>query len=201
MVTDAELIKKYDDYYTRDKGKWSIVERDQLAYDTVAEYIPEPTEILDVGCGNGHTLEYFQQRHAAPKMYGIDLSQVAIDIAKAKVVDGKLEAAFLAEYTPRRKFQVIVCLGSAEHFTQLEDDLKKMKSLLKKDGVCYVEIPNNLSYDEGEHTFRQLRGGSRQYEWHLSKEEWEAKFIEAGFEIKRFYKRDKPQWEFCWVLA
>lgn len=201
MVTDAELIKKYDDYYNRDKGKWSIVERDQLAYDTVAEYIPEPTEILDVGCGNGHTLEYFQKRHAAAKMYGIDLSQVAIDIAKAKVVDGKLEAAFLAEYTPRRKFQVIVCLGSAEHFTQLEDDLKKMKSLLKKDGVCYVEIPNNLSYDEGEHTFRQLRGGSRQYEWHLSKEEWEAKFIEAGFEIKKFYRRNKPQWEFCWVLA
>lgn len=201
MVTDAELIKKYDDYYTRDKGKWSIVERDQLAYDTVIEYVAEPTEILDVGCGNGHTLEYFQKRHAAAKMYGIDLSQVAIDIAKAKVVDGKLEAAFLAEYTPRRKFQVIVCLGSAEHFTQLEDDLKKMKSLLKKDGVCYVEIPNNLSYDEGEHTFRQLRGGSRQYEWHLSKEEWEAKFTEAGFEIKKFYRRERPQWEFCWVLA
>jgi len=201
MVTNAELIKKYDEYYTKNKDKWSSDDRNRLAYDTVAEYIPEPTEILDVGCGNGHTLEYFQKRHAAAKMYGIDLSQVAIDIAKAKVVDGKLEATFLAEYTPRRKFQVIVCLGSAEHFTDLEGDLKKMKSLLKKGGVCYVEIPNNLAYDDGEHTFRQLGCGSRQFEWHLSKEEWEAKLIEAGFEIVKFYRRNKPQWEFCWVLA
>lgn len=200
MVTDAELIKKYDDYYTRDKGKWSIVDRDRLAYDTVAEYIPEPTEILDVGCGNGHTLEYFQKRHAAAKMYGIDLSEVAINLAKEKLPEASLEVAFLQEYTPRKKFQVIVCLGTAEHFTQLPEDLKRMKGLLKKDGVCYVEIPNNLAYDNGAHNFRQLRGGSRQYEWHLSKEEWEEKLIGAGFEIVKFYRRNKPQWEFCWVL-
>ena len=200
MVTDAELIKKYDEYYSKDKGKWAIVDRDKLAYDTVVKYVPEPVEVLDIGCGNGHSLEYFQKRHAAAKMYGIDLSEVAINLAKEKLPEASLEVAFLQEYTPRKKFQVIVCLGTAEHFTQLPEDLKRMKGLLKKGGVCYVEIPNNLAYDKGEHNFRQLSGGSRQYEWHLSKEEWEEKLIAAGFEIVKFYRRNKPQWEFCWVL-
>lgn len=201
MITDAELIKKYDEYYTTDKGKWAVVERDKLAYEAVKQFVPEPLEILDVGCGNGHTLEYFKKRHSPAKLYGIDLSQVAVDLCTQKLPDGVFDAVFLTEYSTRKKFQVIICLGSAEHFRELEENLKKMKSLLKKDGVCYVEIPNNLSYDKGEHTFRQLRGGSRQYEWHLSKEEWEAKFIEAGFEIKKFYRRNRPQWEFCWILA
>ena len=201
MITDAELIKKYDEYYARDKNKWSLVDRDKLAYDTLVKYVPEMSEVLDVGCGNGHTLEYFHQHQSQAKLYGIDLSQVAIDLCAKKMPEGDFKAAFLTEYAPGKKFQIIVCLGSAEHFTQLEDDLKKMKSLLKPGGLCYVEIPNNLAYDDGEHTFRQLGCGSRQYEWHLSREEWEAKIIEAGFEIKKFYRRDRPQWEFCWVLV
>jgi len=200
MITDTELITKYNEYYSKDKGKWSIVDRDRLAFDTIVNFIPEPLEVLDIGCGNGHTLAYFQKRHATAKLYGIDLSRVAIDLAKEKLPEANLEVAFLQEYAPRKKFQVIVCLGTAEHFVHLEDDLVKMKSLLKKDGICYMEIPNNLAYDKGAHDFRQLRGGSHQYEWHLDKEEWEAKFIDAGFEVKKFYRRNRPQWEFCWAL-
>lgn len=201
MVTDAELIAKYDEYYTKNKDKWSSVDRNKLAYDTLISYVPEMIEVLDVGCGNGHTLDYFRQHQTQIKLYGIDLSQVAVDLCAEKMPEGNFQAAFLAEYDPQKKFQVIVCLGSAEHFTDLEGDLKKMKSLLQDGGVCYMEIPNNLAYDDGEHNFRQLDYGSRQYEWHFDKEEWEAKFVEAGFEIKKFYRRNKPQWEFCWVLA
>lgn len=200
MVSDAELIKQYDAYYSRDKGKWSIPERDKLAYEAVSEFIPEPAEVLDVGCGNGHTLAYFKEQGCPAKLYGIDISQVAIDIAEAKLPEANLTAEFLTEFNPRKKFQVIVCLGSAEHFTDLQANLKKMKSLLKKEGICYMETPNNLSYDAGKHDYRQLRSGSRQYEWHLDKGEWEAQFAEAGFEVKQFYRRDKPQWEFGWVL-
>lgn len=201
MITDAELIAKYDEYYTKNKDKWSSVDRNRLAYDALEKYVPVMAEVLDVGCGNGHTLDYFRQRQGQVKLYGIDLSQVAIDLCAKKMPEGNFQAAFLAEYDPGKKFQTIVCLGSAEHFTDLEGDLKKMKSLLSEGGVCYMEIPNNLAYDDGEHTFRQLGCGSRQFEWHLSKEEWEAKLIEAGFEIVKFYRRNKPQWEFCWVLA
>ena len=201
MVTDTELIKQYDGYYTRDKGKWSIPERDKLAYEAILEFIPEPLEVLDVGCGNGHTLAYFKAQGSLAKLYGIDLSQVAIDIAKAKLPEASLTAGFFTEYDSRKRFQVIVCLGSAEHFTDLQVNLKKMKSLLKKEGICYIEIPNNLAYDVGKHDYRQLRSGSRQYEWHLDKDEWEVQFVEAGFEVKKFYRRNRPQWEFCWVLA
>lgn len=200
MVTDAELIAKYDEYYTKNKDKWSSDDRNRLAYDTLVSYVPIMDEVLDVGCGNGHTLDYFRQRQGRAQLYGIDLSQVAIDLCAEKMPDGDFQAVFLAEYDPQKQFQLIVCLGSAEHFTDLEGDLKKMKSLLKRGGFCYVEIPNNLAYDDGEHTFRQLNYGSRQFEWHLSKEEWEAKLVEAGFEIVKFYHRNKPQWEFCWVL-
>jgi len=200
MVTDAELIKKYDEYYAKDKSKWAIEERDRLAFETIVEYVPEPKEILDVGMGNGHTIYYFSKRLPHTKFYGIDLSTVAVELAQKKVPDAQLEVAFLTEYKTRKKFDVIICLGTAEHFRELEENLACMKSLLRKDGICYVEIPNNLAYDKGEHIFRQLRGGSRQYEWHLPKEAWEKLFTQTGFEIIKFYKRDKAQWEFTWIL-
>lgn len=200
MITDAELIKQYDARYASDKGKWAIPERDQLAFDTVMEYVPEPLEILDVGCGQGHTMEYFQKHGCEAAMYGIDLSQVAIDLAKKNVKNGQFEAEFLTEYRTRKKFEVIICLGTAEHFRELDENLKRMKSLLKKDGVVYMEIPNNLKYSPGKHEFRQLQSGSRQYEHHLSQSEWEQKFKDAGFVIVNFYNRNRPAWQFCWVL-
>lgn len=195
-----KLIKMYDQYYTKDSRKWSNSERNRLAFETTSHYCPEPAEILDIGCGIGHTLAYYQTRHCKAKMYGIDLSPVAIELAKQQVADGNFQATFIGDYSSRKKFEVILCMGSAEHFENLVPDLKKLKSLLKKDGIAYIEVPNNLLYSKGEHAFRQLRTGSRQWEWHLSKTEWEDRFAEAGLAIKKFYRRNRPQWEFCWIL-
>jgi len=196
----TDLIEKYDAYYLQNKNKWAMSERDKLAFETLAGYKPKPAEILDIGCGNGHTLEYFALRHSPAKLYGIDISPVAIEIAQSKGMGAVLEAVFLLDYKTNKKFEVIVCLGTAEHFEDLVPHLSKVKSLLKKGGLCYMEVPHNLIYSKGEHTYRQLQTGSRQWEWHLEQEEWEAKFIEAGFSVKKFYRRNKPQWEFCWLL-
>lgn len=199
-VTIDELIEMYNNYFASDKGKWASADRNRLAYDAVAFEIPEQAEILDIGCGNGHTLEYFKVRHSKAKLYGLDLSPVAIEIAQNKLPEAEFYATDLLEFTSRKKWQIILCMGSLEHLLDPDAGLAKIKSLLKKDGIVYMELPDNLSYSAGKHEYRQLRSGSRQYEWHLSREEWEAKFEAAGFVIRRSFTNARPQWRFGWIL-
>jgi len=45
-----------------------------------------------------------------------------------------------------------------------------------------------------------LERGSRQMEWHLSKQSWEKKILEAGFEIVDQFKGVKSWWQFIWIL-
>jgi len=201
VVSKEDLVKKYDEYYAKDKGKWSVPERNKLAYDAVKRLKESPAEILDIGCGNGHTLEYFHEKYPDAKLYGLDLSPKAIEIAKEKLPDdATFYTEFLTDLSARKKFDLILCLGTAEHFEDLSENLAKVKSLLKKDGIAYFEMPNNLAYDYGLHNFRQLRSGSRQYEWHLNRKEWNDQLTQAGFEIVKEITHARPQWQFAWIL-
>lgn len=198
--TIEELVAMYDDYFAVDKGKWVNDTRNRLAYEAVTSFIPEPVEVLDAGMGNGHTLAYFRTRHSTAKLYGLDLSQVAADIAREKLPEAEIYVGDLLSFTSRKKWEVIVSLGSIEHLLDPDAGLAKLNNLLKKDGIVYIELPDNLAYSKGAHEYRKLRTGSHQWEWHLSREEWEAKFLAAGFTIKKAYTRAQPQWRFGWVL-
>lgn len=198
--TIDELTQMYDDYFETDKGKWANDDRNRLAYEAIVSFLPEPTEILDVGCGNGHTLKYFETRKIGAKLAGMDLSNKAITIAQDKLPNAEFYNADLLAFTSRKKWQVIVSLGSIEHLLDPDAGLQKLKSLLRKDGIIYLELPDNLSYSKGEHAYRQLQSGSRQWEWHLDRKEWESKFEAAGLEIVKSYANARPQYRFSWIL-
>jgi len=201
MNTDAEMIQEYNDWYKRNPEKWSIEVRDRIAYDVISEHVKEPVDILDVGCGNGHTLLYLSKKFPNAKMYGLDISGEALKLVKAKLPDATTYEDFIETFATKKRFHVIVNEGTAEHFRDLHEGLKAMKNLLKKDGIIYLEAPNNLAYSKGKHEYRRLEGGSRQYEWHLDRKEWEAVFKAVGLKVVKRYGFPKPQWGFVWVLS
>jgi len=200
IPTIEQLTEMYDNFFTADSGKWAFDERNRVAYEAVMTFMPEPMEILDIGCGNGHTLHYFQKRKNKAKLYGMDISGVAVGIAQEKLPDAEFFVTDLLAHTGRKKFEAIIVLGSMQLLLDPDAGLQKIKNLLKKDGIVYVELPDNLSYSKGKHEYRRLRIGSKQYEWHLTREEWEAKFLQAGFVIKKRYANTRPQWRFGWIL-
>ena len=98
-------------------------------------------KLLDVACGGGVFLYHAEQRVTCS---GIDISEVAIEYAKkllkkAKVAVGKAEAL---PY-PDNEFDFVTCLGSLEHFLDMDRALQEMGRVLTGDGKLLILVPNS----------------------------------------------------------
>ena len=103
-------------------------------------YRGKKVKILDAGCGKGLFLKEAQKRGL--EIYGIDISNVAIKVAK-KIVKGN----FLVGNTEKlpyqdNSFDYVTCLGSLEHFTHSDIGAKEIARVLKKDGEALIYVPN-----------------------------------------------------------
>lgn len=192
-----DLIKEYDDWYRRKPHKWTSHKRNQFMLKVMRKY-QAPTSVLDVGCGNGHTLAAIQGEYPDAQLYAMDISQEALALTNDKVSGAYLINEFLDQTEFDTAFDWVICMGVAEHFENLEPSLARLKELTG--GFCYLEIPHCLSYSPGSETFRRLSCGSRQWEWHLTRETWEQLILAAGFEFVEVRTGNNPAWEFVYVL-
>lgn len=201
MPSKEYLVNEYNQYYNIDPNKWVDTNRDEFAFKCLSEYLNrEPKSLLDVGCGSGHTINYFSQRWTKTKYTGVDLSAVAVVLATKNVPHARFVLGWIDElHLP--KFEVVTLLGVTEHFEDLQQGLKAVLKTMDKDGVCYMEIPNCLSYSNNKaEGFRRLEIGSRQYEWHLKRSTWNEELKKAGFEIVKEIKGVNVYSEFCYIL-
>ena len=194
MVSEVEL---YNQIYTADPHKWAADWRNMVAFATLAAHTYGPEMLLDIGCGNGHTIEYFNKRWITTEYYGVDLSDVAIDLARKRVPDAmfaceKFEAADLPFC------DVVVIMGVLEHFEDLDGALRNLKS---SGNLIYVECPNCLRREgSNKEGFRETYRGAGQIEWHLHRSTWEQRIAAAGFEFIESIVGYDSATEFIWVL-
>jgi SAM-dependent methyltransferase len=199
------MVEEYNNYFLRNPHKWEREESNQLAWLNLKEYLGrDPATVVDIGCGNGHTIAYLSKKWNKTMFMGMDLSDVAIRIAtERRLARAIFEVGFADLYFPSVKFQVCLLLGVAEHFENPENTLRAIReSILRPGGVLYIEVPNCIAYPESEPVegFRKLACGSRQTEWHLRRETWEGILVAAGYSIERYYVGPRMQNEFIWVL-
>lgn len=202
-LTDMDALRlEYDQRYLDNPEKWADTpERNEAAYQHLRKHLKhEPESVIDVGCGNGHTLAFLQKKWPNAAFWGIDLSREALKLAAAKTENVILVQTALEHWENELQFEVVVCLGTAEHFVDLTGSLSAMKRLIKPGGYGYIEVPHNLAYSPGEQGFRRLERGSRQIEWHLERDTWEKLLFEAELEIQGAYVGDREMWRFLWVV-
>ena len=204
MKKDA-LVAEYNRFFTKKPSKWTGDTRNEFARVEIEKYFGrKPISIIDLGCGNGHTLSYFSRHWKSSRLVGLDLSDVGVRIAKARNLK-KVEfiTGFVDETIVDRKFELVTLLGVAEHFENPMKTLELIKErFILPLGIMYLEVPNCISYPESKRTegFRRLACGSHQTEWHLYRETWESMIKSAGFTIEKSIVGPKPQWEFIWIL-
>lgn len=198
MVDQSSEVEFYNDIYRRDPQKWGrAIERDVVAFGLVSQEIEEPESMLDYGCGNGHTLAFFKEKWPDTKMAGVDISDVALELAKERVPDGKFSQ------TIKGMWDVITIMGVAEHFI---DPLQKLHGIghyhLSDGGIIYLEVPNCLAYsDDKTEGFRKTYKGADQMEWHWKRSTWEDEIKRAGLKISKRYWGLVPAWGFIWILT
>lgn len=198
----TDLIKEYDDYFTENPGKWTGAKRNRFAEQVLSQIPIKPRAVLDVGCGNGHTLKHFREVYPQADLYGMDLSPVACSIARSNVKGSTIINTFVEDFgqAPSLYFDLILCMGTGEHFLDLTAGFKALRNLLTQEGYLYLEIPNCLSYSPGKKGYRRLSVGSEQMEWHLPRSAWEDHIHASGFRIVKAVTGKHPAWEFVWVL-
>ncbi len=96
-------------------------------------------DVLDIGCGDGRFLLSCKKKGYG--VYGIEGSVAARQVAKSKGIF-VYSKGFLKENFKGKKFDVITLWQVLEHIDDPNVYLKKIKSILKKEGLLYIGVPN-----------------------------------------------------------
>ncbi len=103
--------------------------------------------LLDVGCGPGTGLKHLIK--LKKKIYGIEPDLSRAKIAKrnnVNIIKGKIEDIKIT-----KKFDLVTCIQSLEHFYDPKKTLLSIKKIVKKNGFIFIEIPNYFNHVRSWH--------------------------------------------------
>jgi len=95
--------------------------------------------VLDIGCGRGLLLKYLP-REVTRSYVGIDVSEAAIELARAQFPGGHFEVADAMIYEPPHDFEVIVFNDSLYYFPFPEQQVERYARALTSDGVIVASM-------------------------------------------------------------
>lgn len=108
-------------------------------------WIHNGMSILDVGCGSGKNLLRIDSEYKDCHLYGIDISEKMIQIAKQNSINARNNISFssidFSDFNPGRKFDVVIFNYVLHHMSNPQSAIKKAYSLLEKNGLIMLTVP------------------------------------------------------------
>jgi len=102
---------------------------------------------LELGCGTGEFLDRVASLDERLRVWGIDISKLAIDKVKEKGFDGFALDVSQQELPFREGFFDVVYLGDViEHLLDPDFMISEVKRILKKGGLVVLTTPNLASW-------------------------------------------------------
>lgn len=137
------LKDTYNDIYKKGKENFFTFDSIYVGEHLIKSINFSGKKVLDIGCGTGE-IDLLIAKQGA-KVLAIDYASEAIEIAKNKNIHDNLDFK-LAEYKDiEEMFDIIISLGTVEHFNNPLEDLKKIGSKLNKGGVICFTCPSFLN--------------------------------------------------------
>ena len=97
--------------------------------------------ILDVGCGEGFTLNRLKENGIGKKLEGIESLQAAIDLGKKTYPDIKIVKGSIYELPYKdNSFDLVLCTEVLEHLEKPQDAIKELVRVSKK--YLVISVPN-----------------------------------------------------------
>ena len=144
----AALAKKFDfEYWDGDRricyggykyipGRWEKVAKEMINY----YKLPDEPKVLDIGCGKGYFLYDFLKIKPKAKVYGIDISEYAVNNSKSEIKDnlqvGNANKLPWADNT----FDLVVSINNALPAQLRPRKAMKEMERLKKKYLCVEAI-------------------------------------------------------------
>lgn len=123
-----------------------IKERTQPAIDLANRIkLPEPNEIIDIGCGPGNSTRVLYEKFPFAHIIGADNSENMLELAKANnpELDFKLFDANADFDSLEQKFDIVFSNACIQWVPDHKKLIPKMMSILKDGGILAVQIPMN----------------------------------------------------------
>ena len=173
------------EYYARmraiEAGSWWNAAMRDVAGRLLARAALPPTGLLlDVGCGSGQTMTWFQNRHTAWRTIGLDVSTDALRAAQDTRPGEVFRASALALPVGDASVSAIITLDVLQHLPLDGGDrraLAEMHRVLVPGGWLFIRTNAQMypkSADDPVHLFHRYEP-----------DELRAKLVDAGFIVHR----------------
>lgn len=105
------------------------------------------TSFLDIGCGDGFLVKKFGEQLGVKKLYGVDISEQAVKLAKSERVQARQLDVDLKDLPYKSNFfDFIYCGSLIELIADPDHLLGEIKRVLKDSGTCVITVPNLCSW-------------------------------------------------------
>lgn len=140
-------------------------------------------KLLDVGCGIGYLIKRAEMKGI--KSYGVDISSKRVEIAKKKSPNSDVRVADAGNLPFKDNFfDYIICVGSLEHFPDMDSVLMEMKRVGKLSAEYLIVVPNS-----GYFTKRIKRKIKKQPIIHKRNlDEWKNLFFRNKFIVEKVFR-------------
>jgi len=152
-------------------------------------WIRNGMRILDVGCGSGKNLLKIDSEYEDCELYGIDISEKMVEIAKQNSANARNHIVFanidFLEFNSEEKYDVIIFNYVLHHMEKPQLAIEKAYSLLKNNGLIMLTVSGTEYLKE---TFPYCHGVSDDSIGRFTREKVESMF-ETFEVVQLLYKK------------
>lgn len=135
MDTNYDNYHRDSDYIENEKLFRNIFTK---RFELINRYINKKEKVLDIGCSNGVFLDICKEH--GWQTYGVEPS---LSGKESERKGHKVSRFFFEKSTfPKAYFDLVIMNHTLEHFKDADFVLKKINSILKKDGILFIDVPN-----------------------------------------------------------
>lgn len=139
-MTNQELRALYERVYTRGQETFFTFPTEDVSEEVRRELDWEGLEVLEVGCGSGHTSALLAE--AGARVLAVDYVESAVAQARARYRHRNLRFEVMSFEDVTGDYDAIVAQEVIEHTDDPLEFLRRMKQCLRPDGRIVVTCPN-----------------------------------------------------------
>lgn len=144
----SDIKQAYEDQYNDSIVTWRSI-NGRFKAENIVEILDKnglkPLRICEVGCGEGSILKWLSDLNVGKELFGLDISESAIEIAKGKQIANLKEIGLFDGYEipyPDGAFDLVVCSHVIEH---VEHPRLLLRELKRISTYQYMEVPIDFS--------------------------------------------------------
>ena len=166
------VLLKYEDWH------WWFQRRNDLIKKTMVRFSTVPSDILEIGCGNGLVTKAIQDSYPKARITGTEYFEDGLENARQRVSGVSFKQLDARDMGSDDKFDAICAFDVLEHIDADVEVMSSIRSAMKDtNSRFYITVPQHMALWSQADT-------AAQHERRYSYKDMQLKLKKAGFEVE-----------------